>query len=55
MEVASGEYNVDLVKIAQAMTQFKPEPVGNGSWESHIPTIPALPSPLGTIYINVLH
>lgn len=49
MEVASGEYGVDLVKTAQTMTQFKPELVGNGSWESHIPTLPALlPSAIGT-------
>ncbi|KAJ8730679.1 hypothetical protein PYW08_002092 [Mythimna loreyi] len=41
MEVASGEYGVDLVKTAQTMTQFKPESVGN-----HIPTLPALPSSL---------
>lgn len=47
MEVASGEYSVDLIKAAQMMTQFKPEPEGNGSWEIHIPSIPALPSPLG--------
>ncbi|CAB3223271.1 unnamed protein product [Arctia plantaginis] len=46
MEVASGEYSVDLIKAAQMMTQFKPEPEGNGSWERHIPTIPALPGPL---------
>ncbi|XP_075974021.1 ATP-binding cassette sub-family G member 1-like [Anticarsia gemmatalis] len=46
MEVASGEYEVDLSKAAQIMTQFKPEPASNGSWERHIPTIPALPSPL---------
>ncbi|PZC83637.1 ATP-binding cassette sub-family G member 1 [Helicoverpa armigera] len=46
MEVASGEYDVDLVKSAEIMSQFKPEPAGNGSWESHIPTLPALPSPL---------
>lgn len=47
MEVASGEYDVDLVKAARTMAQFKPEFAGNGSWERHIPTIPALPSPLG--------
>lgn len=54
MEVASGEYGVDLVKSAQTMTQFKPEPVDSGSWESHIPTIPALPSPLGTSCLPTL-
>lgn len=47
MEVASGEYEVDLVKSAQTMAQFKPAAIANGSWESHIPTIPALPSPMG--------
>ncbi|KAH9642941.1 hypothetical protein HF086_011298 [Spodoptera exigua] len=48
MEVASGEYDVDLVKSAQIMSRFKPDLTanGNGSWENHIPTIPALPSPL---------
>lgn len=48
MEVASGEYDVDLVKSAQIMSRFKPDLTANGnsSWESHIPTIPALPSPL---------
>ncbi|XP_026733189.1 ATP-binding cassette sub-family G member 1 [Trichoplusia ni] len=46
MEVASGEYEVDLVKSAQTMAQFKPAAIANGSWESHIPTIPALPSPM---------
>lgn len=44
MEVASGEYEVDLTKAAQTMSQFKPERASNSSWESHIPTIPALPA-----------
>ncbi|XP_053613074.1 ATP-binding cassette sub-family G member 1-like [Plodia interpunctella] len=46
MEVASGEYEVDLVNAARTMEQFKPEQLANGSWEPPIPTIPALPGPL---------
>lgn len=45
MEVASGEYDVDLVKASRTMIHFKPESTAD-SWEAHIPTIPALPGPL---------
>ncbi|KAL4716397.1 hypothetical protein ACJJTC_006759 [Scirpophaga incertulas] len=44
MEVASGEYDIDLIQAAKTMEQFKPEQIANGSW--NIPTIPALPSPM---------
>lgn len=47
MEVASGEYNVDLEKAASTMMRFKPEPSDNGSLEDNVPTIPSLPSPMG--------
>lgn len=53
MEVASGEYEVDLVKASRTMTHFKPEPAADGTWEDHVPTIPSLPGPLGT-YIHPL-
>lgn len=45
MEVASGEYNIDLIKAASTMKNFKPEPTANGSWD-HVPTIRALDSPI---------
>ncbi|KAG6458456.1 hypothetical protein O3G_MSEX010872 [Manduca sexta] len=45
MEVASGEYEVDLIKAAKVMAQYKYDPTANGSW-ANVPTIPALPSPL---------
>ncbi|XP_028040623.1 ATP-binding cassette sub-family G member 1 [Bombyx mandarina] len=45
MEVASGEYDVDLIKVAKKMSQFKTDDAVNGSWVE-IPTIPALPSSL---------
>lgn len=64
MEVSSGEYDVDLVKAANTMMRFKPEPAANGSYEDNVPTIPALPSPMGKyivthnffiyIYYNIL-
>ncbi|KAJ2950124.1 hypothetical protein O0L34_g11472 [Tuta absoluta] len=41
MEVASGEYDVDLVKAAQTMRRFKPD---YSTSDDHVPTIPALPS-----------
>ncbi|XP_073949644.1 ATP-binding cassette sub-family G member 1 [Choristoneura fumiferana] len=45
MEVASGEYDVDLVQAAKTMKRFKPETASDtGSWD--VPTIPALPSSL---------
>ncbi|XP_049868326.1 ATP-binding cassette sub-family G member 1 [Pectinophora gossypiella] len=46
MEVASGEYDVDLVKAAKTMLRFKPEPPATGSYDDNVPTIPALPSPM---------
>lgn len=47
MEVASGEYDVDLVKAANTMLRFKPESAANGSIEDNVPTIPSVPSPMG--------
>ncbi|KAI5636162.1 ABC transporter domain-containing protein [Phthorimaea operculella] len=41
MEVASGEYDVDLVKAAQTMRRCKPN---YATSDDHVPTIPALPS-----------
>ncbi|XP_063625515.1 ATP-binding cassette sub-family G member 1 [Cydia splendana] len=48
MEVASGEYDVDLVRTAKTMLEYKHEanPDGNGTASWNVPTIPALPSPL---------
>ncbi|CAH0406881.1 unnamed protein product [Chilo suppressalis] len=46
MEVASGEYDVDLIQAAKTMRHFKPEITANSSWEAHVPIIPALPSPM---------
>ncbi|XP_059046249.1 ATP-binding cassette sub-family G member 1 [Achroia grisella] len=43
MEVASGEYKIDLIKAANTMQQFKADPPANGSWDLHVPTIRALP------------
>lgn len=47
MEVASGDYNVDLEKTCNTMMRFKTEPSANGNFEDNVPTIPALPSPMG--------
>jgi hypothetical protein len=46
MEVASGEYEVNLEQAAKIMTQFKPE-LTNGNCDAHVLTIPALPSAMG--------
>ncbi|KAL0881034.1 hypothetical protein ABMA27_002171 [Loxostege sticticalis] len=46
MEVASGEYEVDLVRAAKTMEVFKPDPTAIRTYEAHVPTIPALPGPL---------
>ncbi|CAH2076726.1 unnamed protein product, partial [Iphiclides podalirius] len=41
MEVASGEYEVDLVKVAKTMVHFKSEPAAASSLED-LPTAPSL-------------
>lgn len=44
MEVASGEYDIDLIKTARVMTHYKHETANNSAID--VPIIPALPSPL---------
>lgn len=53
MEVASGEYEVDLVRAAKTMDVYKPDPAAVRSWDAHVPTITASPSPLGKILFHL--
>lgn len=53
MEVASGEHDVDLVKAAKTMSYFRPDHLDEGDWSSNVPTIPALPGPLGKLLNQV--
>lgn len=48
MEVASGEYDVDLVKVAGVMKRYKPDQ--SEAFDPHsVPTIPALQHTKGNL------
>lgn len=54
MEVASGEYDVDLEKAAKTMEIFKPEPPATQSTEENIPVISTLHTPISKFFIKII-
>lgn len=45
MEVASGEYDYDLIKVSKDLQLFKPDETTNSIDSEHVPTISAIPCP----------